>query len=139
MNSDKGQLICGENIMEKMILLYSYPNEITRQIADICLRLNVTCKKVPKKRFSQTIGNHIGALGHGAMRDIYEGDELSEPVMLFAGMSSKELDAALDALKTAGIPATSLKAIVTMYNINWTILDLYAELVKEREEMGRAH
>ncbi len=123
--------------MKKMILLYSYPNEIHKKIADICLACEIECKKIPKKRFLQTIGNHTGAPGHEGTGEIYEGNDLAEPVMLIAGMSGRELDRILDTLKDLGVPSVGVKAVVTSHNINWTILDLYEELVRERAAMEK--
>ncbi len=120
-----------------MILLYSYPNEIHKKIADICLACEIECKKIPKKRFLQTIGNHTGAPGHEGTGEIYEGNDLAEPVMLIAGMSGRELDRILDTLKDLGVPSVGVKAVVTSHNINWTILDLYEELVRERAAMEK--
>ncbi len=123
--------------MKKMILLYSYPNEIHKKIADICLACEIECKKIPKKRFLQTIGNHTGAPGHEGTGEIYEGNDLAEPVMLLAGMSGGELDRILDTLKNLGVPSVGVKAVVTSHNISWTILDLYEELVRERAAMEK--
>ncbi len=123
--------------MKKMILLYSYPNEIHKKIADICLACEIECKKIPKKRFLQTIGNHTGAPGHEGTGEIYEGNDIAEPVMLIAGMSGRELDRILDTLKDLGVPSVGVKAVVTSHNISWTILDLYEELVRERAAMEK--
>lgn len=123
--------------MKKMILLYSYPNEIHKKIADICLACEIECKKIPKKRFLQTIGNHTGAPGNEGTGEIYEGNDLAEPVMLIAGMSGGELDRILDTLKNLGVPSVGVKAVVTSHNISWTILDLYEELVRERAAMEK--
>lgn len=123
--------------MKKMILLYSYPNDINKKISDICLACEIECKKIPKKRFLQTIGNHTGAPGHEGTDEVYEGNALAEPVMLLAGMSGRELDSILDTFKNLGVPSVGFKAIVTSHNISWTILDLYEELVREREAMQK--
>ncbi|MCM1084240.1 MAG: DUF3783 domain-containing protein [Clostridium sp.] len=121
----------------KKILLYSYPNDIHKKISDICLACEIECKKIPKKRFLQTIGNHIGIPGHEGTGELYGESDLAEPVMLLAGMSTSELDSILDTFKNLGIPSVGFKAVVTSHNINWTILDLYEELAREREAMQK--
>lgn len=121
----------------KKILLYSYPNDIHKKISDICLACEIECKKIPKKRFLQTIGNHIGIPGHEGTGEQYGEGDLAEPVMLLAGMSASELDSILDAFKNLGVPSVGFKAVVTSHNINWTILDLYEELAREREAMQK--
>lgn len=123
--------------MKKMILLYSYSNDMNKKISDICLACEIECKKIPKKRFLQTIGNHTGAPGHEGTGEIYEGNDLAEPVMLLAGLSGRELDSILDTFKNLGVPSVGFKAIVTSHNISWTILDLYEELARERAVMEK--
>ncbi|MDE6024187.1 MAG: DUF3783 domain-containing protein [Lachnospiraceae bacterium] len=122
--------------MRKMILLYSYPNEIIRRISELCLQNNIECKKIPKGRFLQTIGGHIGLIGHETVSQRYEGDDLPEPVMVLSGISSSELDRICDELKNLKINQ-GMKAIATQHNVNWTIIDLYSELAREREEITK--
>ncbi|MBD5095600.1 MAG: DUF3783 domain-containing protein [Lachnospiraceae bacterium] len=123
--------------MKKMILLYSYPNDMNKKISDICLACEIECKKIPKRRFLQTIGNHTGAPGHEGTGEVYEGNALDEPVMLLAGMNGRELDNILDTFKNLGVPSVGFKAIVTSHNINWTIFALYEELAREREAIQK--
>ncbi|MCM1273543.1 MAG: DUF3783 domain-containing protein [Clostridium sp.] len=121
--------------MSKMLLLYSYPNEDIRKISKLCLEHNMECKKIPKGRFLQTIGAHIGLMGQNASGERYEGSDLPEPVMVFSGIASGELDGICDLLGNLEI-RQGIKAIATPHNVNWTILDLYGELAREREEIS---
>ncbi len=122
--------------MSKMLLLYSYPNKDVRKISQLCLEHNFECKKIPKGRFLQTIGTHIGLVGHETISERYEGDDLPEPVMVFSGIASGELDKICDLLGDLNI-SQGIKAIATSHNVSWTILDLYGELAREREEIEK--
>lgn len=122
--------------MSKMLLLYSYPNEDIRKISQLCLEQNMECKKIPKGRFLQTIGAHIGLMGHETISGRYEGDDLPEPVMIFSGVASGELDKICDLLGDLNI-RQGIKAIATPHNVSWTIIDLYGELAREREEIEK--
>lgn len=53
---------------------------------------------------------------------------------LFAQATADTIDPALELLKKNRI-LIALKAIVTPYNIGWTLSELYQELVKEREKI----
>ena len=56
-------------------------------------------------------------------------------IIIFSGLSDRDLDTFLAAYRTAGIAPTPLKAVVTMYNCNWTLYALTEELRKEDLEM----
>lgn len=58
------------------------------------------------------------------------GEKIPENLIIFHGISSKELDAALKSLKSAEI--SSLKAVSTPTNMGWTVAALYKELCRER-------
>ena len=55
-------------------------------------------------------------------------------MLLFAQTTADTIDPALELLKKNRI-LIALKAIVTPYNVGWTLFELYQELVKEREKI----
>lgn len=55
-------------------------------------------------------------------------------MLLFAQATADTIDPALELLKKNRI-SIGLKAIVTPYNVGWTLSELYQELVKEREKI----
>ena len=57
-----------------------------------------------------------------------------EDMLLFAQTTADMIDPALELLKKNRI-SIGLKAIVTPYNVGWTLSELYQELVKEREKI----
>ena len=59
---------------------------------------------------------------------------IGEDMLLFAQTTADMIDPALELLKKNRI-LIALKAIVTPYNVGWTLFELYQELVKEREKI----
>ena len=57
-------------------------------------------------------------------------------VIVFAGMKEECLDNFLKEYNGAGIAPTPLKAIVTPYNVGWSLSGLIAELIKEHKELA---
>ena len=52
-------------------------------------------------------------------------------MLIFDGVSSKELDIFLERYKKTGLPAVRLESVVTRSNREWTVQQLYSELAKE--------
>ena len=63
------------------------------------------------------------------------GAPLPEPVMVFCHLTSPQLDLLLPELRKLGARGC-LKAVLTPTNKTWTLRQLYAELCRERAEMG---
>ena len=55
-------------------------------------------------------------------------------LMIFNGFDSQTLDGFLNMYKMTGLPKIPLKAVVTPYNIKWTLYELIEHL---KEESGR--
>ena len=72
-------------------------------------------------------GSTVGEILRGKFK---AGEIIPENLIIFHGITSKELDAALISLRSAGI--SSLKAVSTPTNMGWTVAALYKELCRER-------
>lgn len=62
-------------------------------------------------------------------------DAVDEPMLVFAGLSSKRLNLALQRLRAMGV-RISYKAVLTPSNANWTAGQLLAELKAEHAAMA---
>ena len=62
------------------------------------------------------------------------GAPLAEPVLVFCHLTNQQLDRALLSLRH--LQVFCLKAVLTPTNKAWTLRQLYAELCKERAQMG---
>ena len=67
--------------------------------------------------------------------ETYDGEELSDTMIVFCGLSSQKLDQALLALKKSGAGPFPYKAILTPTNQHWLAKDCLAELKREHEYM----
>ena len=69
------------------------------------------------------------------VEEIYDGEELSDTMIVFCGLSNQKLDQALLALKKSGAGPFPYKAILTPTNQHWLAKDCLAELKREHEYM----
>ena len=64
-------------------------------------------------------------------------NELAEEIILFADFPSEMLSEILSAYKASGLEKTSLKAVLTETNINWTFKELYNDISDEHAYMQK--
>ena len=57
-------------------------------------------------------------------------------VLLFCGLTDEELDRFLDAYRESALPAIVCRAVVTPFNLGWTLYRLIWELEEEHRSMG---
>lgn len=122
--------ICEDDSCMKKIFTMNLPADKETVVKEICV----------------TLGAGYEALdsGCGAVKvsDILEGAErtclgesgsrkLSMEMVIFAGISSRELDIFLDKYRKSGAAPIALKSVVTDTNKAWTMEQLYSELAKE--------
>lgn len=66
-----------------------------------------------------------------------EPKEITEPMLLFCGLSSGTLDHVLQAMRKNGI-RIPYKAILTPHNQGWTPEELFSELIEEHKQMNQS-
>ncbi len=74
--------------------------------------------------------NNIGAFNSQSSKKAPALYNLPE-FMIFNGFADGELDEFLHAYRAAGIPKIQLKAVVTPFNIGWTLYELIEHLKEE--------
>ena len=62
---------------------------------------------------------------------IYEGEELADEMMVFAGVTGDHLDQILFMMRKKGMKRIDYKAVLTDTNSQWTVPELFKELEKE--------
>lgn len=77
----------------------------------------------------------LSLLDNAAAGEHRPGPSLPEPVMVFCHLAAPQLDRLLPELRKLGTQGC-LKAVLTPTNKGWTLRQLYAELCREREELG---
>ncbi len=133
----------------KNVLLYTTDTEKKKAILRLCRKLGLSVKILGNGDFQSSVGNLAGMehrLLPGGPADVpnqrTEGllTKASPPAMpdviVFAGMKEECLDNFLKEYNGAGIAPTPLKAIVTPYNVGWSLSGLIAELIKEHKELA---
>ena len=96
----------------------------------VCVSATITLKD-----YSQPLGVLAGLPDMTPSEEIYDGEELSDTMIVFCGLSNQKLDQALLALKKSGAGPFPYKAILTPTNQHWLAKDCLAELKREHEYM----
>lgn len=130
-------------------IFVNIPNEEKKNgISLVCQRLGIEMRVIGNEYLNVCLGDIIIALS-GENRTgkaikinnnqvesaakapaLYNMPEL----MIFNGFDSPALDGFLNMYKMTGLPKIPLKAVVTPYNIKWTLYELIEHL---KEESGR--
>ncbi|MCF0128166.1 MAG: DUF3783 domain-containing protein [Pseudobutyrivibrio sp.] len=117
--------------MEKL-LTFNVLEDKLNQMKAILVPLGITINVINPKDYGQTLGYLCGIDGFGKTR-VSLGFPLSfnEEMLVFSGVTQERLEVILDALEEAAFPSVKRKAVVTIYNVNWTASQLYNEISKE--------
>lgn len=115
------------------VLLYGFDSGESKKIKTICTKLDIRLRKVQPEEYGQPVGAFVGA---EKFLEKMEAGSIPGQMLLFAHVTDRQLEVFLNALRTVRVGVDSLKAVLTQTNAKWTGTELYAELKKEREELG---
>lgn len=119
--------------MRPTVLAYGYDSKEIKILKTACARLDLRLRRVEEPEYHQPIGAFFGLAPRKE-----DGPQDAGPVpgrmLVLAGLTSRQLDGLLSALKTARA-GDSLKAVLTEHNTQWTGPALYGELVREKAEI----
>lgn len=108
-------------------------NKLDR-ISKLCEKSGYSCRRIQNADVNRTILELIS--GQSA------GKKVSAPplyflpeMMIFQGLADKEVHQFLEAYRVEGIPAVDLKAVVTPWNLTWTLYELAEHLKEEHRSM----
>ena len=104
------------------------------RISKLCEKWGYSCCQIQNADVNRTILELIS--GQSA------GKKVSAPplyflpeIMIFQGLADKEVHQFLEAYRAEGIPAVDLKAVVTPWNLTWTLYELAEHLKEEHRSM----
>ena len=104
------------------------------RISKLCEKCGYSCCQIQNADVNRTILELIS--GQSA------GKKVSAPplyflpeMMIFQGLADKEVHQFLEAYRAEGIPAVDLKAVVTPWNLTWTLYELAEHLKEEHRSM----
>ncbi|MGN0481675.1 MAG: DUF3783 domain-containing protein [Lachnospiraceae bacterium] len=118
--------------MSKTIIVNNIKADKQSALEKLCKDRQVRIKKVPYNFLGQPVGFLAQIPGMKKTGGVYKGSAIDEEVMVFADFDDKELDDFLDGYRQTGMENVQLKAVVTPSNMKWTFVELYNELVRER-------
>lgn len=100
------------------------------------LPLGLRVRVVRKEEYLQPVGVLAGVKGLAPSEDVYDGADFEKEMLVMAGLSSRQVDGVLLALRKAGVGRIDYKAVLTATNQNWDSLKLYEELAREHAVMS---
>lgn len=118
---------------EEMVLLYQFVDEKKLQALEAVLRrLQIKCRLLPENAYQQKVGYLFGMRGFRESKD-QEDDDFVFPheVMVMQNIKNKRLDELLIAMRDAQIEPIRFKAVVTPFNMFWTLRRLCETMQKE--------
>lgn len=86
---------------ESILLFHISDKEVKKKVERALLPLRVRIRHIALKDYSQPLGVLAGLPDMTPSEEIYNGEELSDTMIVFCGLSSQKLDQALLALKKA--------------------------------------
>lgn len=104
----------------------------------ICMSLRIRVRLIKKEEYFQTVGVLAGMKEASETDRIYEGEELADEMMVFAGVTGSHLDQILFMMRKKGMKRIDYKAVLTDTNSQWTVPKLFKELEKEHAAMHQS-
>lgn len=123
--------------MREAILLFGGEADLELALKKALAPLRILVRTVPRERYSDSVGLLAGDKSCPAGERPFEGEELSQPLMLLAGFTGARMDQALNALRRAGV-RVDYKAALTAANRTWDVPALYGEISREHQQMHQA-
>lgn len=119
--------------MSKKMLLFGFEDLPTIAAVDgIAKAAGAEMVLVRRSDYNQRIGALAGLKALSRQAVEYVGGPLGGRMIVFCDLEG-QLESILDALNRASV--TSLKAVLTQYNRDWTPVQLYGELMKENQAL----
>lgn len=125
----------GRENMEKMVLLYHFEGIRLAQAHKALEKLPFRIREVKKEEYGYPLGYISGLPGSLPLGKAYEGPQLEQEMVVFAGFIGDDVDKALEAFRQNGLAGVGLKAVLTETNRAWSSLQLFEELKKEHAQM----
>ena len=119
--------------MEAVLLIYGLEGQELKKLKKLAQAKSVRAKAVAPGDYGQRVGAFCGVAEH---LDPVPAAEGVGRMLVFAHFAQRQLDTFLSELRTARLGQGAVKAILTPTNAVWDAARLYAELSKERDEIG---
>lgn len=117
-----------------MILLYEMNKDRERAMKDLARSLGHQAKTVDKALYGETLGYLAGITGFKRSMTKEVPEPFKEEMLVLSGMDEEGMELFLAAMKEREV-SVSLKAVLTIHNIQWSSRKLHEELLRERESI----
>ncbi len=114
------------------VLMYNCSGEEFSKLKQIFAMLRLRMRPVEPDRYHVSLDE----LSHGAGDTAEPTAALPESMLVFCGMGQALLNQVLEIIRVSKLPPIPLKAVLTDSNRSWTTMQLYEELLKEREAIA---
>ena len=104
------------------------------RISKLCEKCGYSCCQIQNADVNRTILELISVQSAGKKVSAPPLYFLPE-MMIFQGFADKEVHRFLEAYRAEGIPTVDLKAVVTPWNLTWTLYELAEHLKEEHRSM----
>ena len=121
----------------KLVMFFTKDLNKSEKIGNLCKKLDIRTRKIALADVNMEVGSLAGIKTIGIKKEKSQapvGYDMPE-IMIFSGISNKNLDLFLAEYKKENIKPIELKAILTPNNISWTLYELIMELQRERIAM----
>lgn len=122
---------------EEKVLLYHFSDEDKlHSLQALLTKMKIAFTVLPDDVYIQKVGYLLGLKGFHQIQ-AKEQDDFVFPfeVMILFNIKNKRLSQVLNAFQNAGIPPVRFKAIVTPFNMFWTLRRLCETMQKEHAAM----
>ena len=119
----------------EIVLLYNIPDEKSRKLRMLMVRMGMRFKIVEPSDYGQPVGLLAGIKEAALENPEAEVKTFQDEMMIMRGFTSSRLDLFLQNMRKASIEKIDYKAIVTPTNMRWNSWQLYLEIKQEHEEM----
>ena len=116
--------------MKPTILVFNLNETRLSKLRFLCMKLGVAVKPVPAEDFCQPIG---ALCGLSEAVEAAPAEAFSEEMLIFCHMDNSAVNRFLQTAKQMRFAPVALKAILTPTNVEWSPVQLRAELKQERE------
>lgn len=124
--------------LEERVFLYHFTDaDKLRRIKDVLEQMKIKAAEIPDEMAGQKVGFLVGLKGFGQNQHSDSGEAFEREVMILQGIDRKRMDEILKSFAAAGIEKIDYKAVVTPYNIFWSLRRLCETMQKEHGALVR--
>ena len=124
---------------QKTIFIHILNKEKEKKLQSLCKELKVSVKCISRADLDRNILSIVASENEDSNsispESIIQKDSLSE-LLIFSGFDEASLKGFLDEYKKRGIEKVALKAMVTPYNLMWTLRELIEHLQEEHSRVS---